>query len=304
MRNAAKILAMSTALVAAFAASAGAADLAEPVVMDAPVYEAPEALPAAVSGWYIRGDVGYGWHKFRGADYMTATGFDGFLTGSLKGSFSVGGGMGYQFSHNLRADLTADYDFKSNFTGTSSGTCSTTAAGPDGLLGTADDIVTTGVACSSVDTASWTALTLLANAYIDLGTYHGFTPYVGAGIGGAHVTWSSLTNTIGGGFDQDGVYTHGGYSNWRFAYALMAGVSFEATKNLSIDLGYRYRRIEGGKMFGYEAVSGTGIGVDRGITSHQVRAGLRYKFGGSSYGGGSANCCAAPVSYGSTPIYK
>lgn len=302
MKNAAKILAMSTALVAAFAASAGAADLAEPMVVEAPVYEAPEAMPAAVSGWYIRGDVGYGMHSFRGADYMTNTGFDGFLTGKLKGSFSVGAGVGYQFTHNLRADVTADYDFKSTFSGTSSGTCSTTAAGPDGVLGTADDVVTAGVACSSTDTASWTALTLLANAYVDLGTYHGFTPYVGAGIGGARVTWSGLDNTISGGFDQDGVYSHAGHANWRFAYALMAGVSIEATKNLAIDLGYRYRRIEGNKMFGYDAASGTGIGVDRGITSHQFRAGLRYKFGGSSYAGG--NCCGSTVSYDQAPVYK
>jgi len=26
---------------------------------------------------------------------------------------------------------------------------------------------------------------LLANAYVDIGTWHGVTPYVGAGIGGA-----------------------------------------------------------------------------------------------------------------------
>ncbi|MDZ7823233.1 MAG: hypothetical protein U5K75_03775 [Ahrensia sp.] len=44
--------------------------------------------------------------------------------------------------------------------------------------------------------SSFTALTALANAYVDLGTFNGYiTPYVGAGIGGARVTWSNLSNT-------------------------------------------------------------------------------------------------------------
>ena len=36
------------------------------------------------------------------------------------------------------------------------------------------------------------ALLLLANAYVDIGTWHGVTPYVGAGIGGAHIKWDTV----------------------------------------------------------------------------------------------------------------
>jgi opacity protein-like surface antigen len=31
----------------------------------------------------------------------------------------------------------------------------------------------------------------MGNAYIDFGTWYGFTPYIGAGIGGAYVTMAS-----------------------------------------------------------------------------------------------------------------
>ncbi|MDZ7823234.1 MAG: opacity family porin [Ahrensia sp.] len=41
-----------------------------------------------------------------------------------------------------------------------------------------------------------------------------------------------------------------GSSDWRFAYALMAGASYAVNKNFSLDVGYRYKKIQGGHMFG------------------------------------------------------
>ena len=52
-------------------------------------------------------------------------------------------------------------------------------------------------------------------------------------------------------------------------------------KNLKVDLGYRYRRIDGGPMFAFDpatiaaGASGT-QGDDPGFTSHEVSVGLRY----------------------------
>ena len=281
MKLTAKMLLTGTALAAALTGHAIAADLSPPVVIETPVIDVPEHVPAKAGGWYIRGDVSYNINRFKGADYMTSTGFDGYLSGDLKDNYSIGGGVGYHFNHNLRADVTLDYDFKSDFHGSSSGTCTYTDPGPDGIPGTGDDVPNTSIDCTSSDTSGFKAWTLLANAYVDLGTYNKFTPYVGAGIGGAKVSWHSLVNNINGGTDQDGSYTHAGYHEWRFAYALMAGVSYEVSHNLALDLGYRFRKIHGEKMFGYEATSGTGVGVDDGIESHQFRAGLRYKFGGA-----------------------
>ena len=46
--------------------------------------------------------------------------------------------------------------------------------------------------------------------------------------------------------------------------------------NLKADIGYRYRRVEGGDMFGY-AQNG-GPGYDKGFDVHEARLGARYTF--------------------------
>ncbi len=272
-----------------FAPTAGyAADLYEPPIIEAPEPLPPIIEPAATEfgGWYIRGDVDYHWSKLRGTEYITygpgAGGLRGgtasFDTTDLKGAMSLGAGVGYQINRYLRADLTADYWFKSDFNGSTSGTCSG------------------GVPCVSTDTSAYSAWLLMANAYIDLGTYHGVTPYVGAGIGGAHIKWDDLTNTT-----PDGTTVHEGSSNWRFAYSLMAGASYCLTENLNLDMGYRFTRVNGGRMFEY--ASGVAPGFDKGFNVHEARAGLRYQFGGNTN-------CAAPqvVTYDpppfEPPVYK
>ncbi|MET3581106.1 opacity protein-like surface antigen [Mesorhizobium robiniae] len=261
---------------AGLAAPALAADYIPPVeeLPPPPVVESVD-----FGGWYIRGDIGYHKSKFRGADYITygvdpcapcgpepVPGSNSFDFGKMKGAFSLGGGVGYQVNQYFRTDLTVDYWFKSKFNGQTSDLTSV-----------------------SVDTSSATTLLLLANAYADLGTWHGITPYVGAGIGGAHVKWDNLRNTI------DGVDTfHKGSKNWRFAYALMAGASYCLTNNVILDAGYRFSHIDGGRMF---ELNGAGPGFDKGFNTHEVRGGLRYQFGNSG--------CAEPqaVAYEPEPIY-
>ncbi|OYR21071.1 outer membrane protein [Brucella thiophenivorans] len=234
-------LAVSAAVVA-FAPAAMAADYVEPV---------PEVImtPPAVGGWYLRGDIGYSAAKFRGATYtLPGGGSCGSCNGGqpqihggkLKGSFLLGGGVGYQVTDYFRTDLTLDYMTRSKFT-------------------------------SDRDESHMSALSLLANAYVDLGNFAGVTPYVGAGIGGTRVKWADLVDTQNGGALP-------GDANWRFTYALMAGASVDLTHNLKLDAGYRYRHVNGGQMF--NAKYGVGDGYDKGMHIHDVRVGLRYAFGG------------------------
>ena len=256
----------AAALITSAGMSANAADLIEPPVVEAPpVYEpAPD-----YGGWYIRGDLDYHWSSLRGSEYITygvdgfgnpAPGSSSFDTADLDGSFSLGAGVGYQITRYLRTDLTADYWFSADFNGSTSGVCG-------------------GAPCTSTDAASYSTWLLLANAYADLGTYHGFTPYVGAGIGGAYVQWDDLHNTIDG-----DTTVHAGSSNWRFAWALMAGTSYCLTNNLKLDVGYRYTRVNGGRMFELAPTTGPGAGpgFDDGFNVHEARAGLRYQFGGDT----------------------
>lgn len=254
-----------------------AADMPEPPMIEPTppiVYEEPD-----MGGWYIRGDVDYHITKFKGADYITygpPAGTNTFTTGSIANSWSAGGGIGYKVNKYFRVDATADYLLRTSFSGSTSGTCG-------------------GAPCTSTDTSTFEALVLMANAYADLGTYNGFTPYVGVGIGGAKVHWSTLANDIGG-----TVTYHAGANNWRFAYAAMVGVSYCLTDKVDVDVGYRYTHITGGRMFQLDAGGGAGPGFDRGMDNHEVRAGLRYNFG-------KRNGCRE-VAYvpepGPTPIYK
>lgn len=252
------------ALAAGVAFPAIAADIMEPPVVEAAPVEQVAYEPADYGGWYIRGDIDYHKSKMRGADFITygdnpdgtRGGTAEFTKTELKGAMSLGAGIGYQVNKYFRTDLTGDYWFKSDFDGSTSGFCG-------------------GAPCVSVDKASYSALLLLANAYIDLGTYHGITPYVGAGIGGARINWSDLKNTT-----PEGETEHRGSKSWRFAYAVMAGASYCLTNRVKLDAGYRFSRIEGGRMFEY--ASGVGPGFDKGFNTHEVRAGLRYQFGGRS----------------------
>ncbi len=265
-------LIFAAAAVALLASSAAhAADLYQPEPQPAYV-DAPEVTVAEASGWYLRGDLGYSFNKLRGAEFFQGSNatLSDFSTASIKDNFTIGAGVGYQVNSYLRTDLTFDYMFKSDFNGSTSGSCGV------------------AVACTSTDLAAMKAYTLMANAYVDLGSYAYFTPYVGAGIGGSYVKWDNLRNTSCETADPtncDTTVEHGGKGSWRFAYQLMAGASIDVTCNVKADIGYRFRQTLGGDMFGY--ASNGGPGYDKGFYSHDIHAGARYIFGG----------CEQPVAY-------
>jgi len=271
-----------TALAILGMSAAKAADILPPIV-EAPYIEAPVYEPVSVaSGWYLRGDVGYSWNKLRGADFFQGSNatYVPFASASLRGAYTVGGGIGYKATEHLRFDATLDFTGRSRFTGSTTGSCGVATA------------------CVSTDTSSMQALSLMANAYVDIGTWGRFTPYVGAGIGGTRVAWANLSNTSCDASNPascDPTVIHEGETNWRFSYALMAGTTIELNCALKADVGYRYRNVKGGKMFAY-ALNG-GPGYDRGFSSHEVRGGLRYQFGG-------CNQVAEVPAYTPPPIYK
>lgn len=270
-------LALSLAAVTALPLGpALAADYDPPIIVD----EQPEYVPVEVgSGWYLRGDIGYVvTDSMGGVDYRT---FDGvtysnasFATTDMSSDFSFGGGFGYRFNDWFRADATVE-GLRARFSGT---TVSATEC-PGGPVGTT---------CRSEDSARFSSIGAMANGYVDLGTYVGLTPYVGAGAGYTRVSWSNLTNQsycVGGACPVPPALTpvsHGGEASWRFTYALMAGLAYDVSRNVKLDLGYKYRKVNGGDMFGWDATSAgagaTGVqGVDKGFSTHEVKVGLRYE---------------------------
>ncbi len=273
----------SAALFAAAVLVPGMANAAD-LLIDPPVVQVPEVETQAAGGWYLRGDITYDMHSMDNPMFSVPGGTEvSFTSADLDDSFDLGLGIGYQINENFRVDLTGEYVFSADFNGSTAGFCDAAALAAGDLN------------CTSVDTSTYTAFKLLANAYIDLGNYNGFTPYVGAGIGGAYVTWDSLTNNttcvqsvaIGTACPTAGGFTgtvatststdiHGGTESWRFAWALHTGFSYDMTSNMKLDLGYTYSAISGGDMFRWLDNSGT-QGYDKGIDSHIFRAGVRYQ---------------------------
>lgn len=265
-------------------AAAIAADYDPPMVIE---QQAAEYVPVEVgSGWYLRGDVGYaaatrtsGNFTYRTFDAGTATYSDNlFTTGRLRNDFTFGIGFGYRLNEWFRADATVDI-FHGRFNGT------TNSAAP--CIDPVFVPAFAGTSCRSEDSQRAQGLSFLANGYVDLGTYVGITPYVGAGAGFTRLQWNALSNSsycVGATCPTAfvGTATHAGEKSWAFTYAAMAGFAYDVSKNIKLDLGYRYRRIAGGPMFGFDALP-TALGAvgtqgrHPAFSSHEFKVGLRYE---------------------------
>jgi len=262
-------------------AAGNAADYDPPIYVD----QAAEYVPVEIgSGWYLRGDVGYVFDASIGqVDYRTYDGFTygaaSFDTQDISTDFSWGGGIGYRFTDYFRADATVD-GYRASFSGSTSSSDSCFPADP-----TFDD-----TSCRSEDGSEVSVVSVMANGYVDLGTYVGFTPYVGAGVGYSYVSWANLNSNsycvdgavLCSDIPASGVVdsaSHSGEDGWRFTYALMAGVAYDLTRNFKLDVGYKYRQIDGGDMFAWASGSGaSGVqGTSGDLTSHELKVGLRYE---------------------------
>ncbi|NTG74717.1 porin family protein [Agrobacterium rhizogenes] len=266
-------LALAAMMASACAGTAFASDLPPEIKM-------PEVSVKDAQGWYVRGDFGYAINAGHGdTSFRTFDPADGdyssgrFDSDRFSDDFSGGLGVGYQFNDLFRADLTGDY-FSGDYEGR------TSSASPcSGSAG--------GTGCSTKARSSFKAGSLMVNGYVDLGTLAGFTPYVGAGLGATRISWSSV-NAVGSCVDgssscggSSSVSTrYPGDSDWRFTYALMAGVAYEVAPNVKLDLGYRFSHVAGGDMFGYSAAdsaagAGGTMGRDGALSRHEIRVGLR-----------------------------
>ena len=110
----------------------------------------------------------------------------------------------------------------------------------------------------------------MLNGYYDIDNPTIFKPYVGAGVGMAKMKYKFKDTDAE--FPEDNE-THS-FSKNKFAYSLMAGVGAEVTKNITLDVGYRFtdygsydKRVEDG-----------GDKVKFDTKAHQILAGVRYSF--------------------------
>ena len=179
---------------------------------------------------------------------MPADAFDSFYNPTISASGLFDIGVGYQVNNWLRFDVTGEYRGGGHFQALEQvGVPSTTSQFADFYRG---DI---------------SSLIVMFNGYVDLGTWYGVTPFVGAGVGWASNRLSGVTDTgfayTGGG--APGSPTGGFFGNGttdNFAWALMAGLDFNVTENLKLELGYRYLDYGTIKSGASNCFNGTGVG--------------------------------------------
>jgi len=244
--------------IVAVAASGPASAADMPVV--------PYVEPVPIGGWYLRGYIGMSNQqvdKLDNALFHTG-GTIAFLdSGSFDSAPIYGIGAGYQFNQWFRADLTGEYRGKASFSALD-------------RYDFNNDGVWDGTNQYVANKSEWL---ILANAYFDLGTWWGITPYVGAGVGTANVNISGFKdiNT-----PNNGVAYADSSSQWNFAWALHAGAGWAVTPNVTVDLGYRYVDMGDGQTG--DIISYTGVNninnpmIFDSITSHDVHLGVRYAF--------------------------
>jgi len=224
-------------------APAMAADYEPPIVIE----NAPEYVPVEVgSGWYLRGDLGYTFNKpFKVFDIGVLP----IAAYSEDNTALFGGvGMGYHFNDFLRGELNFAFLSKNKF-------------------GVLYDDGTLGVLAYGKNQA-WSGM---ANAYVDLGTFVGLTPYVGAGLGFVYTKRElhvDLDTPFGG------VEIFDNKKQVSFAYSLGAGLNYQVTPNTSIDVGYQFLSAPDAQYVAVKDLDS--YPVHKGINLHQLKVGLRY----------------------------
>ncbi len=255
-----KAILIAGAFVVGIANVAGAADLLPPP-------PAPPQAPPEMNGWYLRGDVGAGINMLSEQDSTFAVSVPGGFANNGSGVGVQGMidlGAGYQFNNWFRFDVTGEYRWPTRYWGLESYTAF--CAAPN-------------IACYDRYSADISSAVFLANGYVDLGTWYGITPFIGAGVGGAYNMFNNLTDV---GIETGGYGTAPNRGAFGFAWAAMAGVSYWLTPNLKLEFGYRYLDLGDVRSYPIACVGGCGgNGAESEkfhLASNDIRLGLRYIF--------------------------
>lgn len=229
---------------------------------DPPIYadQAPDYQPVEVgSGWYLRGDVSYLANKsFENGDFTFPATINDESFSESEDAYFASIGFGYHFNDYLRADVNFGYlpGNKASFSYDDS------AVAPAG---------TAIIGSGNVQNYAFSGI---LNGYVDLGTYVGVTPYVGAGIGLVRSTSKlSATYTDTANSANDFALSSN-KTQYSLAYTLNAGLAYQVSKNVQVDLGYQYFSAPNAEYVTAESL--TSYPTKKGISNHQVKLGLRY----------------------------
>jgi len=257
-------------LIAAGAASllsttAFAADM--PSIMPPPPAYAPPQPCCDFGGWYLRGDIGMTNQRIKSLDNPdpnaalftpVGMGFDSSMLWDI--------GVGYQFNNWFRVDVTGQYRGRANFHGSQFTDAFAGSALVDNYSGSKSETV------------------IMANGYVDLGTWWCLTPFIGAGIG---TSYNQITAFRDDGFGSTfgvarppSVVYAADNGKWNFAWALHAGVGYKVTPNVTVELAYSYMNLGDATTGANSNFAGTATPqfawTMKNITSNDLKVGVRW----------------------------
>jgi opacity protein-like surface antigen len=233
-----------------------------------PPYAAP--VVEDFGGWYLRGDIGFSNQRVKDLHYGRESAYSQLTSFQQQSEFDAAGifglGFGYRFNNWFRADLVGQYRGNANFKAT------------DRFTGTAGGVPYNGVDNYGGSKSEWL---VMANGYVDLGTWWGITPFIGAGVGGARVSIANFTDTGTNSlpFTTTGFASAPTGSKWNLAWAVHTGLAYNVTQNLVLELAYSYIDLgqgQTGVLSDYTGATTNNVFRFRDITSHDLKLGVRW----------------------------
>ncbi|WP_416878384.1 OmpA family protein [Litorimonas sp.] len=233
---------------------------------------APSLAAAQDSGWYLRGNAGYGVHT----DTELRDGMVG--ENESEGNIAYSLGLGYEFGNGWRMEL----DGSSLWTD----------------LGKIDSL--------PQSSAKLRTNSLMVNAIYDFEDFGRWEPYVGAGIGvvesnlkavasdfpsadlgtpGVALIPSPACPGLRNGSDSFVCSVNGDEAN--LGWQILAGLGYAITDNLSWDTNYKYLDSGTASFNGMRTNNRSGLSTQfvtdlEDVGSHTIMTGFRYRFGGST----------------------
>lgn len=147
---------------------------------------------------------------------------------------------------------------------------------------------------------------IMANIYLDIPLHQRFAPYLGAGLGYSEIAPGRASNVISvDSIGPAGAFIYRTKSSRDLSYALMTGVVVSVSKNLDLDVGYRFQDFGRNKSFNVRTQITPRGDVGRvdhlpsvqgpRIQTHTVMAGIRYNF---------ETCCPALLTERKRDIFE
>ena len=223
--------------------------------------------------WYLRGHIGMTNQRvgsLENVSFATANNLV-IVDKNFESGMTFGLGVGIRKGDHWRFDLTGEYRGETGFHGLDTWT--------DGA----------GDPRFNNYTGKKSEWLFLANGYYDIGTWHGITPFVGAGLGTSRNTFHSFRDAgiaYGTPNDLATAFPTLAYadaaSTWNFAWALHAGLGFQVNDNVALELGYSFVHlgsVQSGDIIAFDGTNNIyNPMIFNNLTSHDLKLTLRYEF--------------------------